>query len=246
MLLVLVNAVVLLWPSKVNHAPHVHVAQEELKPHFVRLNKEIEERFYSQSNSKVSLGSSSDGSEVSESDEDRLKSIVPFELSDSGGLAQANDSACYRLGPFMHSESYELAQAVLFNADVDYQSSTRQTQESDVFRLFLGPYETAAQASDARLELTRKRIFDHFSRKLEDDTYMISLGIYSSKETADAAVRLFANEVSGVKVQSETVVLPNSYWLHFNLPVSSSKLEQLSEIDWGENSVKLGPHECRT
>ncbi len=246
MLLVLINAVVFLWPSNVNHAPHVHHAQDELKPHFVRLNKEIEERFYSQLNNEISLNSSSrDGTVLVEPDDSESQDIAPFEFLDGGALAQSGNEDCYRLGPFMHRESYELAQAVLFNAGVEYQKSTRKTQESDVLRLFLGPYDTETQASDARLGLTKKRILDHFSRKLDDDTYIISLGIYSSEETADAALRLFADEIDGVKVQSETVVLPNSYWLHFILQRESSKLEQLSGIDWGENSVKLGLHECR-
>lgn len=268
MLLVLANAVILLWPSKVNRAPHVHSAQPELKPHFVRLNKEIEERFYSKPKSSIVLSPTSiDQNELVESE-------FPADVAEVSGLADANGAVtessaaqtgsqinsqtnsqaitqldggvCYRLGPFMHSESYELAQAVLFNAGVEYQESTRQVQESDVFRLFLGPYETSAEVADARLDLKRKRILDHFSRKLDDGTYIISLGIYSSEETAQSALRLFADELADVKSQSESVVLPNSYWLHFALATDSSKLEQLSSIDWGENSVKLGPHTCRT
>ena len=36
-----------MWPNDLNHAPHVYAAKDDLNPHFVRLNKEIDARFYS-------------------------------------------------------------------------------------------------------------------------------------------------------------------------------------------------------
>lgn len=245
MLLVLANVVVFLWPSNINQAPHVHSGRAELNPHFVRLNKEIEDRFYSHANSSL---------QFAEPEVEIAATQVVVDVGGDGssvgesGVSQSapSGSVCYRLGPFMHNESYELAQAVLFNADVEYQKSTRKTQESDVFRLYLGPFSGVEQVTQVRAELKRKLILDHFSRKQDDGQYIISLGIYSSEESAEAALRLFQREVDAVKMQSESVVLPNSYWLHFVLVQGSGKFEQLSEMNWGENSVKLGPHTCRT
>lgn len=228
--LALANVAVLLWPSKANVAPHVYNQQEELNPHFVRLNKEIEERFYRQSSEPV----------VVEEQEEEFETLsLPENMF-------VSNVVCYRLGPFMHQGSYELAQAVLFNADVSYQKTVRTAQESDVIRLFLGPYQSATEVADARVDLKQKRILDHFSRKLADGNYIISLGIYSSQETASSALRLFEGKLQGVQMQNETITLPDSFWLHFVLEPTSRKFEQLSGIDWGENSVKLGPHTCRT
>ncbi len=234
LLLVMANVLVFFWPTSNNVAPHVYPESAELNPHFVRLNKEIEERFYSNTSELPEVSSTS--------------TTVPDLAQEEQTVSLTRDAGenCYRLGPFMHQESYELAQAVLFNADVNFQKSSRPSQESDVYRLFLGPFDSAAEAADARLELNRRRILDHFSRKTDDGVYMISLGIYSSEETANAAMRLFRGKLEGVKMQNETVVLPSSYWLHFALNNQSSKFEQLNDIDWGENSVKLGPHTCKT
>jgi len=215
LLLILANVVIFWWPSQANNAPHVYPQRNELNPHFVRLNKEIEDRFYSKANGDIELEGSSQVSS-------------------------------YRLGPFMHQASYDLAQAVLFNADVNFQKTKRASQESDVYRLFLGPFGSGAEVADARLDLKRKRILDHFSRKLDSGEYMISLGIYSTRETASTALRLFDGKLDGVQMQNETVVLPDSYWLHFVLQQDSEKFEQMNDIEWGENSVKLGPHTCRT
>ena len=151
---------------------------------------------------------------------------------------------CYQLGPFAYQESYELAQAVLFNADVQFTKRSRVSKESDVFRLYLGPFSSSAQVAESRLELKQKKILDHFSRKLDDGQYIISLGIYSSQESADSAVRLFSNKLQDVKVMGERVVLPDSYWLQFELLESSNKVAQLRGINWGENSVKMSSDKC--
>lgn len=241
LLLFLVNAAVFLWPSYSNVASHIYVKQEELNPHFVRLNKEIEERFYSQASVTVVESGDADESAQTTATTSTIVSATTAAVSSS-----SVDSICYRLGPFLHKASYELAQAVLFNAGVDYQKSTRTSQSSDVYRLYLGEFDDDVQVADARLGLKQKKILDHFSRKLDSGKYIISLGIYSSQETAETALRLFSGKLDGVKMKSETVLLPDSHWMHFVLPKDSSMLEQLVEIEWGENSAKLGPHSCRT
>ncbi len=223
-LLVLANVVVFCWPDKANYAPHVYAAKEDVNPHFVRLNKEIEEKFYSQA-------------------------IIVEDPEDVSGRAPlvANVSpsqACYRIGPFMHQENFELAQAVLFNASISYRKSKRASKSSDVYRVFLGPYASQAEVADARVELKRRKVLDHFVRKQDDDTYIISLGIYSTLESADTAIRLFDGKLDAVQKQSELVVLPDSYWLHFAMDKESRVRQQLSVMDWGEQSAKMGLHPC--
>ncbi|MFT4634906.1 MAG: hypothetical protein ACI9OI_000695, partial [Chitinophagales bacterium] len=52
--LVLLNVAAVLWPNKTASAAHVYAAREDVNPHFVRLNREIEGRFYSQPTETVS------------------------------------------------------------------------------------------------------------------------------------------------------------------------------------------------
>ena len=222
--LILANIAAFLWPDSANYAPHVHAAKEEINPHFVRLNKEIEEKFYSQS----------------------VVDIEPSDATGSGLLiaAASNSAACYRIGPFMHKENYELAEAVLFNAGVKYRKSKRPSKSSNVYRVFLGPYDSRAGVADARVELKRKKVLDHFVRKQNDEQFIISLGIYSTEESADTAIRLFDGKLEGVQKQSEVVVLPDSYWLHFSMDEEERIRDQLSGMDWGEQSAKMGLHPC--
>ena len=233
-ILILLNAAVLMWPNDLNYAPHVYAAKDDLNPHFVRLNKEIEARFYSRPIEEVA--------EIS-GEIDVSESV----FDGSGQVALSTESlveSCYRIGPFMHQANYELAQAVLFNADVDYKKSKRASKASNVFRIYLGPYQTQADVDVARIELRQKKVLDHFVRKQDDGSLMISLGIYSTEETAEAALRLFSDKLELVKQRRENVILPDSYWLHFDTTDDDRTLRQLSVMDWGEPSAKMGLFSC--
>lgn len=225
-LLIIVNVAVLLWPDSANHAPHVHSVKKELNPHFVRLNKEIEERFYSQVGTEVSISNASNGSADSVS-----------------SPAQVNSDGCYRIGPFVHQSNYELSQAVLFNAGVEYRKSKRLSKESSVYRVFLGPYDSSAEAADVRVELKRQKVLDHFVRK-QNEQFIVSLGIYSSVESVDKAMSLFQEKLGPVNKQAENIVLPESFWLHFSISDNERVREQLSAMDWGETAAKMGLFEC--
>lgn len=223
--LMLANAIAFFWPDQANRAPHVYSAQEDLNPHFLRLNKEIEDRFYSQPAIEV----------VAPMNED----LATLDLS---SLA---DSDCYRIGPFMHRPNYELAEAVLLNANVKYQKTKRVSKESNVYRVYLGPYASAAEVSDVRTSLRRANVLDHFVRKEAEGQYIVSLGIYTTKETANDAVLLFDGKLDNVKLKDEVVVLPDSFWLFFTVVDNEAVKAQLAQMDWGEQSTKMGKHQCQ-
>jgi len=224
LLLVLLNVTVYLWPDKANFAPHAYAEKKDINSHYLRLNKEIEDKFYNQA-----------AAPVKES----------FSASDGLRALPVSDVNCFRVGPFLHQENYELAQAVLFNADVTYKKAKRDSQESNVFRVYLGPYESQAEAADVRTDLRRKKILDHFVRKGEGAEYIVSLGIYTSKESVLDAVKLFEESLDSVKYKDELVLLPESYWLYFNLNKRNSIRQQLLQLDWGERAAKMGKFQCQ-
>ena len=222
--LLVANVAAYYWPDKANYAPHVYNPSIDVNPRYVRLNKEIEDKFYSRP--ATSIGSAGESAL----------------LDDESGLLTGSN--CYRVGPFLNQVNYDLGQAVLFNAGVDFKKSKRASKESNVFRVYLGPYANQTEATDARVELKRKEVLDHFVRKEDDGDYIISLGIYTTKETADDAILLFDGSLEEVKLKSEVVILPESFWLHFSLNEDDSVRQQLSRIDWGEQSAKMGKFEC--
>ena len=217
--LLLANVAVFLWPTGAHTAAHVYSPRTDIKPHFIRLNKEIEDKFLLA----------------------RPAQVIAADMELAEGSAE---QACFRLGPFMHQANYELAQAVLFNADVKYQKSTRLSRESDVFRVYMGPYSKQAEASDIRVELTRSNVLDHFVRKEADSVFIVSLGIFTTEQSAKDAKDLFEGMLERVKMKQESIVLPDSYWLHFDLKQGKIIRQQLARMDWGEQSAKLGRYQC--
>ena len=161
-------------------------------------------------------------------------------------LMANSDARGYRLGPFMHRSNYELAPAVLFNANVEYQKSTREARQSNVYRIYLGPFDSQAEALDKRTDLRRENILDHFVRKQEDGRHIVSLGIYTTQEAAMNALSLFDGKLDSVKMAQEDLLLPNSFWLHFAIREDDPLQQQLSLMDWGEQSAKLGKYQCRS
>lgn len=231
-ILILVNVAVLVWPQKNSVTPHLSIIQEEVNPHFIRLNKEIETRFYTQTERDIEVDSVDDNNVVAILSEDS-----EVESSPSAG------KLCYRVGPFAHRSNYKLAQAVLFNAKVDYKKSRRKSRESVVTRLYLGPYDSKAQVEDERLKLRESGVLDHFVRAQEGQ-YIISLGIYSSEQSSIAALELFREKIAAVQQREEKVVLPESYWLHFAIDEEQSVQRKFASMDWGEPSAKVGLHDC--
>lgn len=217
-LLILANTGVFLWPQPASSASHIYPPKTDINPRHIRLNKEVEDKFYA-AQSYQQLAERTDKTEI-------------------------NGNSCYRLGPFIHQSNYEVAQAVLFNANVEYQKSTRESKTSNVFRVYLGPFDSKAATDDARRDLKRKNILDHFARREEEGRYVISLGIYTTEQSANDAVSLFDGKLDDVKLKEEMVVLPSTYWLLFSLDGNDEVKQHLSQVDWGESSAKLGKFEC--
>jgi hypothetical protein len=218
--LIIANVTVLFWPDKTRVGLKVYSEKAAINPHFIRLNKEIEDKYFA-------------AKEASSN-----RAVAAY-------MPSVKHTDCYRIGPFMRKANLDLAEAVLLSGGVGYQKSTRASVETDVFRVYLGPYLSLAKASDIRVELKRNNLLDHFIRKEDEQRYIISLGIYSVQESADNAVQLFNNRLNSVNLRKEVVVLPDSFWLHFAIENESQIKQQLASMDWGELSAKLGRYECR-
>lgn len=216
--LLFANVAVFLWPATNSIAPHIYAKRADINPNLLSLNKEVESRYYASARATTK--------------------------NDELGQSFADNESCYRLGPFMHLPNYELAQVVLFDTQVDFLKSTRPAQNSEVFRVYLGPFVTQAEIDDLRLDLKRKKILDHFVKKEGEERYIVSLGIYTTETASSAAVALFSDVLVDVKMKLEQLLLPESHWLHLALDDGQSVRQELSNMDWGEVSVKLGKHEC--
>ncbi|MEO0369475.1 MAG: SPOR domain-containing protein [Pseudomonadota bacterium] len=220
-LLLLVNTILFLWPTKNNAPAHVHPRKVDVSAHLLKLNKEVEEAYYQEQSAN--------------------NQVAALTESDSASA----DGACFRLGPFSQTANFEIAQAALFNADIDFTTSTREVNQSQVYRVYLGPFGDRAEAIDKRTELNNKGILDHFIRNESNGEVVVSLGIYTSQQSAESAISQFDGKIDLVKLRQERVTLPQTYWLYFGLSPQSKARSQLEAMDWGEVGARMGPFACQ-
>lgn len=222
-ILVLLNVTTYLWPNKSNHAPHLQTQKTDLNANFIRLNKEIESDYYDRLNNRDHAFYGLDAS----------KNRVSVEQS------------CYRLGPFVEDDNFEQAKVLLEEDEIEFTSERRQSKESNVFRVYLGPFNSQDEAVDARNELREKEVLDHFIRENSNGEPIVSLGIYTTQETLDDALALFEGSSIDVKYDEELVLLPESTWLFFALSDENINLENMLSRDWGEPAAKMGKFTCQ-
>lgn len=240
-LLILANIMVYFWPDRLNTGAKLYAAKSDVKPHFLRLNKEIEDKYYAKRKvdklvAESAFTAPSSGADVLGVPKDN-KLAAPI-------LTAADGRDCYRLGPFLNAPNYELAQTVLLSADINYKKTKRVAKESNVYRVYLGPFSDSVTLAAARTELNSKKVFDHFVRKEPSGQFVISLGIYSSKLKAAEAVGLFNGQLDTVNQRNETITLPDSFWLHFEVSADDLVRSKLTQTDWGEKSAKIGRFRC--
>ena len=240
-ILIIANVVVYFWPDELNTGAKLYATKADVKPHFLRLNKEIEDKFYERQKIDKIVTESTFTPPISS---DAITANLLQEAASQEGAQVGLVGDCYRLGPFLHAANYELAQAVLLSEDLDFKKTKRVSKESDVYRVYLGPFSDPAVAIDTRTELNSKKIFDHFMRKEPDGNLIVSLGIYSNLEKAAEAVELFSSSLASVRQRSENITLPDSFWLHFTLPSEDPLRAKLERTDWGESSTKVGRFQC--
>lgn len=166
--------------------------------------------------------------------------------SESNVLVSKNvDGKCYRIGPFLHASRLSLAKAQLNNINVRYTIDKRVSAAAEVFRVYVGPFDSEDLARESRQKLNESEVFDHFQRKESDGLYIISLGIYSRGVSAQASKERFEAKGLSARIRPEKTVLPDSFWLNL-LSKNSQGLPYgvLKKIDWGEYSAQFGSYSC--
>ena len=82
-----------------------------------------------------------------------------------------------------------------------------------------------------------KRIEGLKVKELQDALFFLNLSVTGRKD-------VLKNRLLAGLADNKQVVLPESYWLHFDLSGNNSVKDQLSAMDWREPSAKMGLHEC--
>ena len=181
-----------------------------------------------------------------------IESIPSLNVSDSSGSAktlsgeQSDDSnVCYRIGPFLRESRVEAVGTQLKELFIGYSLVEREPVTVLANRVFVGPFSDVSQAVAARRQLSNDGINDHFHRGDSGGNYIVSLGIYSKKQSAEEQLEKFREQNIAAQIREEETQLPKNYWLELSRFTPDSKIESVAGISWGESSVSLGKHPCQ-
>ena len=230
-LLVIVNVLVFLWPEPHNGSEQ-NASLSELNPEFISLN------------------GVSDASEIKPQgkQKDKVAHRAQTEsepIHSTQGQSTQGLLSCYRLGPFLKQETYLQAQEKLTQYGVEYTEFVRESQKSQVYRVYLGPYLTRQSVLQAKYALLEKGVKDHFLRKHPDNSYLISLGIFSTREGALVLMEQLKGKVENMLLRDELLDLPTSYWLDMKFVDKGYTLQSLNGVDWGDRSVHINRIICQ-
>ncbi|MGH1429005.1 MAG: SPOR domain-containing protein [Arenicella sp.] len=178
-----------------------------------------------------------------------IAAIVEGSASDSSSAASQAISSipvCYRIGPFLRETRMTSAGKQLSDLKVDFSLVERQPVSVSATRVFVGSFASASEAVAARQQLSKDGINDHFHRREPDGSYIVSLGIYSKKSSAEGLQKKFRDQNIAAKMRDEETRLPKNYWLELPSSINQDDIQSLLGISWGESSVTLGKHACQT
>jgi len=234
---VLLNVLVYLLPTDVQTSNAKYASEPEINSVDIRFL--IEDAAAQESIDVASLPTF----DSSGSPEPVAESQVDSNSSESS--AGDKNETCYRIGPFLRESRVDAVGSQLKDLVIAFSLVERQPVNVLANRVYVGPFSDASQAVAARRQLSTDGINDHFHRKENDGSYIVSLGIYSKKDSAEQQQEQFRQQNIAALIREEETELPKNYWLELSKFTSTTKIESIAGISWGESSVSLGRHPCQ-
>lgn len=154
------------------------------------------------------------------------------------------EARCVRIGPFENSAVAALAAQKLDAMFLKYSRLTVKSREIRAFRVFLGPFESPSAIQVQRELLDAAGIEDYYVKR-DDQNAVISLGLFSQREGAEALQEKLGRNNVQSKLRAEDRVLEPNFWLEINEPaVARNVPPELDDARWGEKDAKTRRYEC--
>lgn len=171
----------------------------------------------------------------------RLLSEVKAEL----GASRDDAARCIRVGPFVSSAVVALAAQKLDAMSLRYSRRTVKSREIRAFRVFLGPLESESAIETQRRLLEAAGIGDYYVKRDEEGNGIVSLGLFSQEEGAEAMRRKLAEAGVDARLRTEERLLKPTFWLEVNDPAVAGTIPpELDGASWGEEEARVRRYEC--
>lgn len=153
---------------------------------------------------------------------------------------------CARIGPFASSSVAAVAAQKLDEMSLSYRRRTVKSREIRAFRVFLGPLRGEPAIETQRRLLDSGGVEDYYVKRDESGGAIISLGLYSQRDGAEAMLRRLARNDIQANLRTEERVLEPNYWLEIDDPALDGRIPQeLTGASWGEQEARVRRYDCR-
>ena len=114
---------------------------------------------------------------------------------------------CRTFGPYKDKSSAKkkLASLQKQGEAASIVSASKSAGIKNRYRVFQGPFSSSGMARARRDSLTRKGIKEHFARKNSGGKYIVSLGVFSTRDKADRLVAALGKKGENAKIRTEKI-----------------------------------------
>lgn len=167
------------------------------------------------------------------------------EVKEQNGSPAGGRLRCARIGPFTHSAVADLAAQKLDAMSLHYSRRTVKPREIRAFRVFLGPFESEAAIDAQRRLLDSAGIKDYYVKHDEPGGGIISLGLFSQRDRAQALLDKLGRAEVQARLRTEKRVLQPTFWLEIDDPAVAHGIPpELARASWGDEGARITRYAC--
>lgn len=165
-------------------------------------------------------------------------------LGEVGG-DPSREAMCYRVGPFYDPNTVALASQKLGLLGIPYSQRAVKEREIRAYRVYLGPFNDDEALESERQRLRQSNVSDHHVRRDQREGTVISLGLFSQRDAAQALVRELARKEMSARAREEKRVLGPTFWLELEDEKANDRARDgLRNAKWGDPRARLRRSPC--
>jgi hypothetical protein len=170
----------------------------------------------------------------------RLVQVAPATPGDA-----SSDDVCFRIGPFANREQLSVATQRLLGLGVPFVERDIGARQIRAFRLFLGPYPSLQAAQVAEQRLAAAGVADHYVKQDGETGPIVSLGLFSQQEGAEAVRSDVAGKGFRPEVRVEDRMLAATFWLELmDAAANRRSAGVLTAGAWGDARARVREIQC--
>ena len=166
-------------------------------------------------------------------------------IIDSSGEQDVQEPLCLRIGPFFDQRLASKTGEKLTALSVPFDTRSVKARKIRAHRVYLGPFAASSEIDAQRKSLTDAGIKDHYVKRQAGEQEIISLGLFTQSNGAEALVQELKEKNIQARTRPEDRTLKPTFWLELrDTKANESAQSELAGETWGDERAKLSEFPC--